>query len=220
MSGTGLDVRFPWIYRAVLALAPAEFRAVYGVDLLETVAARRRATTAGPVWFWIRESKALFREVWRFRLRDTGRRVLRQEMSLRGKIGDVGRDVWYALRVLGRRPGFAFVTIATLTIGLGANAAIFSVVHAVLLQPLPYEDGDRIVVVQDEARLWGLTEVEFLALIERTGELDGLTATGTGEANVAGDGLAVRVPVAWVSWEFFDVFRTGMVLTSNTLQAP
>src|SRR4029079_12423525 len=52
----------------------------------------------------------------------------------------------YAFRSLSRRPGFAALSIMALALGLGANAAIFRVIDAVLLQPLPYSDSDRIVM--------------------------------------------------------------------------
>src|SRR5262249_38710477 len=56
-------------------------------------------------------------------------------------------DVRYALRLLARAPGFAAAAILTLSIGIGANAAIFSVLDAVLLKPLPYAGANRLVLI-------------------------------------------------------------------------
>ena len=58
---------------------------------------------------------------------------------------DLRRDVAYALRSLRRNPGFAAATILTLAIGIGATTAIYSVVNAILLQPLPFHNSDRMV---------------------------------------------------------------------------
>ena len=68
------------------------------------------------------------------------------------------QDVRYALRTLAREPLFALVVVATLTLGIGANTTIFSLLHQVLLRPLPYPDADRLVFVWNTYPLMGLPQ--------------------------------------------------------------
>src|SRR3984957_7528401 len=58
-------------------------------------------------------------------------------------------DVRYAIRMLGRNPGFAAIVILILAVGIGANTAMFSIVDGVLLRPLPFSDPDRLYAVQE-----------------------------------------------------------------------
>jgi hypothetical protein len=68
---------------------------------------------------------------------------------------DLAQDVRYAARGLARTPGFAFAVIATLTLAIGANVAMFAVADAVLLSPLPYRDANRLVrLMRDTTKPW------------------------------------------------------------------
>src|SRR2546426_339989 len=68
------------------------------------------------------------------------------------------QDLRYGLRVLAKNSGFTAVAVITLALGIGANTAIFSVVNAALLRPLPYEDPSRLVYLWSAERARGINE--------------------------------------------------------------
>ena len=120
------------------------------------------------------------------------------------------QDTRLALRSLRKTPGFAAAAICTLALGIGANTAIFSVVYAVLLKPLPYTNPDELVAIssyipQMEARFPSMPvrAVDFLEYRRTATAFAGLSALAPIELNLTGSGEPERLNGARVSANFF-----------------
>ena len=119
-------------------------------------------------------------------------------------------DLRHAWRLARRQPGFAITAVLTLALGVGANTAIFSVVQAVLLRPLPFRDPDRLVLVWETRPRENLSRNvanpgNYLAWKERNRVFEEMAAFSPWQANLAGDGGAERVPIGAVTSSFFSV---------------
>ena len=118
------------------------------------------------------------------------------------------QDLRYAIRMLTKKPGFAAMAILTFALGVGANAAIFSVVNAVLLRPLPYPQPGRIVAVWETRSAEGrsrVTPANFLDWRERTRAFKDIAAFGSSAVNLTGAGEPEQLLGARVSSGYFDV---------------
>jgi putative ABC transport system permease protein len=125
-------------------------------------------------------------------------------------VAEAFNELKQAARALAKRPGYAVVAAFTLALGIAANVAIFTVVNAILLQPLPYPQADRIVTVFHNARGLELPVLEvspglvdFYRDSART--LTSLAAYESGERNLTGSGHPERVNAVSVTPEIFDV---------------
>jgi predicted permease len=103
------------------------------------------------------------------------------------------QDLRYGARTLLKNPGFTAVAVLTLALGIGANTAIFSVINAVLLQPLPYPDSGRLAMVWQKytKRGWGLVQVSypnFAAIREQSQVFENVAATSYDWFNLTADG--------------------------------
>jgi putative ABC transport system permease protein len=127
----------------------------------------------------------------------------------------------YAFRALVRRPAFAAVAVLALALGLGANAAIFSVVHAVLLSPLPYPDADRIVMpwefspeIQQRLGFDRLpsSPADFVDYLGRNNTFQSFASLRTEQVNLTGEGEPERIGAVRVSPQFFDVLSVQPII--------
>ena len=117
------------------------------------------------------------------------------------------QDAAVGLRLLARSPGFAVVAILTLALGIGANTAIYSVLDAVLLRPLPYPEPDRVMMVSETRADGGANSVSggaFLDWREHQTTFDALTMTTPVSYNLRGD-VPERLNGVEVSHEFLKV---------------
>jgi hypothetical protein len=130
-------------------------------------------------------------------------------------ITDLVQELRLAARSLGKRPGFTAIAILTLALGIGASTAIFSVLDAVLLRPLPYPHQERVVEVRElneNGRGMRFTEPNFFDLKERSRSFETLAQYSVAPSAVAGGSEPVRTNIATASAEFFRVLSVTPVV--------
>jgi putative ABC transport system permease protein len=121
----------------------------------------------------------------------------------------VMRDFRYGLASLRRGPGFALVAIGVLALGIGANTAMFSLVDAVFLKPLPFPEPERIVRVWEaptQTSTNGINTLDFIDWKQMNSVFEALSAERPASAALTGAGEPVRFPLMLVSADYFEVF--------------
>src|SRR5215471_21742251 len=114
------------------------------------------------------------------------------------------QDVRYSLRTLAKTPAFTIAALLSLAIGIGANTAVFSIVDALLLRPLPYQDAERLVILWNRSPGLGITQDWFSTAQYfdiKTGHrgLEQVAIAIGGNYNLTGQGDPVRVGVVRTS---------------------
>jgi len=141
------------------------------------------------------------------------------------------KDLVYAARTLTKRPGFTAIAVATLALGIGASSAIFSVVDAVLLRPLPYADGGRLALVWGELRTRNVLDFpfsppDFREMKEHIAAFEDMAAvTAAGRVPIGGDGAQPeQVRSAAATTNVFSVLGarviTGRAFVASDGEAP
>src|SRR5262245_35365141 len=118
------------------------------------------------------------------------------------------RDIRYGLRALLKNRVFTAVAVLTLALGIGANAAIFSVVNAVLLKPLKFRDPDKLVIIWEEASFAGFPRNtpapgNYLDWKSQNRSFEDIAATAGSSFNLTGDGEPERIAARKVTYSFF-----------------
>src|SRR6185369_10024956 len=119
-------------------------------------------------------------------------------------------DSRFAIRMLLKQPAFTAIAVATLALGIGANTAIFSVVNAVVLRPLPFPNSEQLVLVSDDLTGRHVTNIgmsvpELQDLQEKSGVFEEISAVWPVDANLTGSDRPERVELLAVSPNYFSL---------------
>jgi putative ABC transport system permease protein len=135
---------------------------------------------------------------------------------------DVMQDIRYGLRMLRKNPGFTLVAVLTLALGIGANTAIFSMVHGVLLTPLPFNEPDRLVMVWEKNYVRGrehnvVNPGNFMRWRERNQVFESMSALGKFNVTLTGEGDPERIPLGYVSGNLFSTLGARAIIGRGLL---
>src|SRR5260370_21056454 len=128
----------------------------------------------------------------------------------------MGKDLRFAVRTLLKSPGFTLMAVLALALGIGANTAIFSVVNAVMLQRMPFENPDRLVMVWEQSPRTGKPNVvnplNFLEWQARSHSFERIAALIAFPSSLNGDGEPEQVDGMIVSDGFFQILGVKPIL--------
>src|ERR1700684_363130 len=142
-------------------------------------------------------------------------------------MSSLGQDIRYGWRALRKSPGFTAVAVLVLALGIGANTAIFSVVNAVLLRPVPFDQPDRLVQlyhVPPQASfpgipLFAVSPANFLDWRSQAHSFDAMSAYGFGRYTMTGSGQPITVPLVSSTYGLFSILRAEPMLGRGLLES-
>jgi putative ABC transport system permease protein len=176
------------VYRRLLRLYPREFADEYGNEMATLYQDRARAESRLNLWFEL--------------LIDIVRTAPREQLSM------LMQDVRHAFRVFRKTPVVTAAAILTLALGVGGNTAVFSVVHAVILRPLPYPNPDRLLEVFESNRTgttWRVSALNYLSWAERAQSFEALAAFNGGSVTLTDHGDPERLSSSAITGSMFRV---------------
>ncbi|MGA2536484.1 MAG: ABC transporter permease, partial [Terracidiphilus sp.] len=136
-------------------------------------------------------------------------------------LDSLGRDIRYAFRQLRKSPGFTFTALLTLALGIGATTALFSVIDAVMLKPLPFPTADRLVSVESMIAATGhggvASYLDFVDWRARNHVVDGMAAFRTGDFTLIGQQEPEHLQGASVSAQLFSLLGVAPALGRSFL---
>ena len=192
------------VFARLLRMFPAEFRGDFGQAMADDFRDQREdaARTGG--------QRSLLR-VWLLTLGGFLRGAPREHLDV------LRRDAGYALRLLRRRPALAAATLLTLTVGIGLNSAVFSVIRSVLIRPLPSPGSQRVVRLYEltpppKVEAANVSPANFLDWQRRARSVDAMAFAGRRALTLAASGDPEQVTCARVSSAFFSIFPAQPLL--------
>jgi len=194
-------------FRMLLRLLPAEFRGDFGPEMEQIFIDQREeaAREGGKMGIW---------HLWW----ETAKGIL--TTAPREHLSMLRQDSTFALRMMRKNFGFTLAAIIVLGLGIGANTAIFSVVNAVLLKPLPYQHGERLLMMRQSTPASGLmgrtvSVPELMDYRRQNRSLDAIVEYHNMQFILLGRAEPEQVETGVVSWNYFDVFGAKPLLGRN-----
>jgi putative ABC transport system permease protein len=194
-------------FRMLLRLLPADFRGDFGPEMEQVFAeqradAERHGDKIGLWRLWWETAKGIF------------------TTAPREHLAMLKQDSAFALRMMRKNLGFTVAAIVVLGLGIGANTAIFSVVNAVLLKPLPYEHGERLLMLRERLSRNGpagqnVSVSELNDYRAQNRSLDAIVEYHNMQFILLGRAEPEEVQTGVVSWNFFDVLGAKPLLGRN-----